>query len=391
MKRERTTLLTIFFLFYAAAGSIEPVLSLIFHEKGFSLEQVSILAALPRVMILLAGPLWAAVADRFRLHKYIFPLTMALSIPCALGMLFVFDYDVLFVVVFLFSINYAPIRSLCDGLTVSLLKEKSHEYGKVRAWGAVGYAMATLFVGVLAERYGSAVALVLLSIFLFLAILVSLRMKTQPSTGGISLHDFSQTLIHDRKWLQFFAIAFLAGTSINMVVGYLAIYLKEIGASSILTGVALSTASLSAIPLFFLAPAILQKKSPMVIMRYSILILAVRCFLYTQINNPQYILPVQLLHGLTFSLFWAAGVLYVKRLIPDGYDTSGQSLFVAMYFGLGGLAGNYAGGMIFAKWGSDGMFLVGTVTAILAVIISFIPVKKPSRHERSEISSISNS
>lgn len=387
MKQEKTVLLTIFFLFYAAAGSIEPVLSLIFHEKGFPLEQVSILTALPRMMILLAGPLWAAVADRFRLHKYIFPLTMALSIPCALGMLFVFDYDVLFVVVFLFSINYAPIRSLCDGLTVSLLKEKSHEYGKIRAWGAVGYAIATLSVGALAERFGAAVALVLMSIFLFLAILVSLRMKAQSSTGIISIHDFSHAMIRDTRWFQFLVIAFLAGTSINMVVGYLAIYLKEMGASSVLTGVALSTASLSAIPLFFLAPMILKKKSSMVVMRYSILILALRCFLYTQINDLKYIIPIQLLHGLTFSLFWAAGVLYVKRMIPEGYDTSGQSLFVAMYFGLGGLAGNYAGGMIFAKWGSNTMFLVGTAAALLAVMISFIPFNRSSLQKQSEITS----
>ena len=387
MKQEKTILLTIFFLFYAAAGSIEPVLSLIFHDKGFPLEQVSILTALPRMMILLAGPLWAAVADRFNLHKYIFPLTMALSIPFALGMLFVLDYDMLFVVVFLFSINYAPIRSLCDGLTVSLLKEKSHEYGKIRAWGAVGYALATLSVGALAERFGSAVALVLMSAFLFLAIIVSLRMKAQSSTGIISIQDFSRAMIKDNRWFQFLVIAFLAGTSINMVVGYLAIYLKGMGASSVMTGIALSTASLSAIPLFFLAPAILKKKSSMVVMRYSILILALRCFLYTQIKDPQYILPIQLLHGLTFSLFWAAGVLYVKRMIPNGYDTSGQSLFVAMYFGLGGLAGNYVGGMIFAKWGCNTMFLVGTATAILAVMISLIPIKESFLQKQPEITS----
>jgi len=165
-----------------------------------------------------------------------------------------------------------------------------------------------------------------------------------------------------------------------MVVSYLAIYLKDIGASSALVGFSLSMASLSAIPFFFLAPAILKKYSPLSVMRFSLIALALRCFLYTRVTNPAMIPLVQLLHGLSFSLFWSAGVLYVKQLVPAGFDTSGQSIFVALYFGLGGVAGGFIGGMVFAHGGAAGMFYFGVAAALIGWLVSLafpgLPVAK---------------
>ena len=373
VNRERFYLLVLFFLFYAGAGSVEPMLSLIFQDKGFPLEQISILAVLPRLMIFFAGPLWAGLADSLRIHKLIFPLTMALSIPFALGMLPDMSYGWLFLVTLLFSISFAPVRSLCDGMAVSVLNDQSHEYGRIRAWGAMGYAFATLVVGFFAERYDSRVALVLYSIFMLSAIVVTTRMKSPPQEEMVSFKVFSKKIFRSWRWIKFLLIAFLAGTSINMVVTYLAIYLKDIGTNSALMGFSLSVASLSAIPFFFLAPLVLKKNSPLSVMQFSLIALALRCFLYTRVTNPALIPLVQLLHGLSFSLFWAAGVLYVKQLVPQGFDASGQSIFVALYFGLGGVAGGFIGGMVFANQGARGMFIFGMMVALIGLLVSLIP------------------
>ncbi|NMB61731.1 MAG: MFS transporter [Chloroflexi bacterium] len=376
MKRRQLLLLVLFFLFYAGAGSVEPMLSLFFQEKGFPLEQISVLTILPRLMIFFAGPLWAGLADSLRIHKLIFPLTMALSIPFALGMLPDMSYGWLFLVTLLFSISFAPVRSLCDGMAVSVLNNKSYEYGRVRAWGAIGYAFATLIVGFFAEFYGSQVALILFSIFMFLAVFINTRMKSLPQEEIVSFNVFSKNIFSSWHWIKFLLIAFLAGTSISMVLTYLAIYLKDIGSNSALLGFSLSVASLSAIPFFFLAPAVLKKHSPLSVMQFSMMTLALRCFLYTRVTNPAFIPLVQLLHGLSFSLFWSAGVLYVKQLVPQGFDASGQSIFVALYFGLGGVAGGFIGGMILANQGAMGMFNFGAMAALIGLLVSLIPSAK---------------
>lgn len=376
MKDQKRNLYILFFLFYLAAGSVEPVLSLIFHAKGIPLEQISFLAMLPRLMIFFAGPLWAAIADAFHIRKLILPLTMALSIPFAIGISFPMPYVLLLLVVLMFSINFAPVRSLCDGTAVACLNEKSNEYGRIRAWGAVGYGTATLLVGFLAERYGSQVALFVFSIAFALAAFLALRFSTPPQDEQIPYRKILGKISRDRRWLIFLFSAFLVGISINLVINYLSVYIQELGATSIQIGVTLAAGSLSAIPFFFISPNVLKRFSPLPVMRFSIIVMAVRLFCYFFVTNPLLFIFVQLLHGLSFSLYWSSGVLYAKQLIPNGFDSSGQALFVAMYFGLGGVVGGFLGGMLYAYLGARTMFLMGSLTALFALFVTLIPTRE---------------
>jgi predicted MFS family arabinose efflux permease len=68
------------------------------------------------------------------------------------------------------------------------------------------------------------------------------------------------------------------------------------------------------------------------------------------------ILPVQLLHGLTFSLTWAAGVSYARQIAPAGMSATAQGLFSGTFFGLGGSVGALMGGILYQTVGSALMF-----------------------------------
>ncbi len=84
MKNTRLRTSALLFFAYAAFGGINAFLNLFYRQQGMDLVQVGILAAVSPTMTLLVSPLWAAVADRFNLHRYILPLAMLLSIPFAL-------------------------------------------------------------------------------------------------------------------------------------------------------------------------------------------------------------------------------------------------------------------------------------------------------------------
>ena len=66
----------------------------------------------------------------------------------------------------------------------------------------------------------------------------------------------------------------------------------------------------------------------------------------------------------------------MKQLVPQGFDASGQSIFVALYFGLGGVAGGFIGGMILANQGAMGMFNFGAMAALIGLLVSLIPSAK---------------
>lgn len=85
------------------------------------------------------------------------------------------------------------------------------------------------------------------------------------------------------------------------------------------------------------------------------------------------VLAVELLHGLTFGLAWAAGSEHCKRVAPVGLEATVQAAFQSCYFGLGTGSGGLVGGFVYQHYGPVACFLVaaGMVSAgwALSVIV----------------------
>jgi len=65
---------SLFYLFYfAAGGALIPYLNLYYQQVGMSTPQIGVLAALPTVTALVAGPFWGGAADALHLHRRLLP------------------------------------------------------------------------------------------------------------------------------------------------------------------------------------------------------------------------------------------------------------------------------------------------------------------------------
>ena len=63
--------------------------------------------------------------------------------------------------------------------------------------------------------------------------------------------------------------------------------------------------------------------------------------MYGLIKNPVAALPIEVLHGFSWSLFWVVCVEYINKLVNKNWLATGQSLLYAAYYGIGAIAGNY--------------------------------------------------
>jgi predicted MFS family arabinose efflux permease len=77
--------------------------------------------------------------------------------------------------------------------------------------------------------------------------------------------------------------------------------------------------------------------------------------------GPWAVLPIELLHGVTFGLGWGVGTAVCKRLAVKGLEASLQGLFQSVYFGLGYGVGALAGGLFSSFCSLQWMFLAGGV------------------------------
>ena len=74
----------VYMLYFAALGSFLPYLNLYYESVGMTKPEIGILIVTLTLTTMLASPLWSALADSLRLHRFMLPLvTMGTLIPMA--------------------------------------------------------------------------------------------------------------------------------------------------------------------------------------------------------------------------------------------------------------------------------------------------------------------
>src|SRR5687768_10499378 len=96
-------------------------------------------------------------------------------------------------------------------------------------------------------------------------------------------------------------------------------------------------------------------------------------FLYSIVKNPQAAIAIELLHGISWSLFWVVCVEYVNMLVREDWRVTGQSLLYAAYYGAGAIVGNFwTGYLVDTKMKISEIFLLNAGIAAIAGIMIYL-------------------
>lgn len=78
------------------------------------------------------------------------------------------------------------------------------------------------------------------------------------------------------------------------------------------------------LPFFFLSGWLLKKIGHVNAMSLVLLGFAVRFFCYSLLTNPWWVLPIELLNGVTFGVFYSTMASYASILAPPGTEATIQ-------------------------------------------------------------------
>jgi PPP family 3-phenylpropionic acid transporter len=124
------------------------------------------------------------------------------------------------------------------------------------------------------------------------------------------------------------------------------------------------------IPFFYFSARIIARLGLRTTLLITVLATAVRLVLYSVVNTPSLALPIEILHGISWSLFWVICVELVYKLVQKELLATGQSLLYAAYYGAGAVIGNYwVGYLTEIGLSLPALFLVNAGVVLLAVIL----------------------
>ena len=354
-------------LLFAAVAFVAPFLVLYYQSLGFSGTQIGLLAGLAPLVTLVSAPFWTGLADQTRRHRLIMNLAFCVSVAILLVVPLFSVFAPILLAVLLYNAFYAPVGSLTDSATMFMLGDKKELYGRVRLGGTIGFGVAASVAGVYIQNNGLRYAFWGGALLLFLALLVSQKLNFGAERSSAPITQGLRQLLADKRWILFLTLALAGGLALAANNTYLFPYLKELGATESLMGLALTIGTLSEIPVLFFGNRLIHRFTANGLLLLAMIISGLRLVLLGVVRTSEAALLLQLINGLTYPAMWIAGVAYADQYAPSGMRSTAQGLFGAMVFGLGLAVGGFAGGLILERGGGQAVFMIFGIVVLLVV------------------------
>ena len=175
--------------------------------------------------------------------------------------------------------------------------------------------------------------------------------------------------------LSFFGVVCIQGLMMGVIATNLFIYLtRELHGSQSLNGASLTFTCIAEVPVFFFSGKLIEKLTPHGVVGLAALCMTVRLGFYAILPffpSPWFVLPVELLHGVTYGGMWSAAVAYSADIAPPGFETTFQGLVSGAYFGFGSGLGSLIGGICMDEYGGAKTFAVAACINVIVTLSFF--------------------
>ncbi len=341
--QKATALRIIYFLVFCCTGAWLPKLYDYCVYKGLTGSQSALVLSITPIMMFAVQPVYGFIADRLGYKKTLLLSTLLAAISY-LGFLYNGGFTVLIVVTIIMSLFYNTIQPVLDSLALQIAKHNpKFSYGTLRFYGAAGFAFTTIITGQVIDAVNITAIFIVSAITMFLAFAFCFFLQNEKQEAAAAVNTYGNVwgVIKNPPLLFLLLCVFLVSVGATTIWNFYSAYLKDNGATDSLVGYGLSLQGLCELPIFYFSTRIILKLGLKTTLVITVLATIVRMLLYHVIKIPVATLPVELLHGFSWSLFWVVCVEYVNKLVHEKWLATGQSLLYAAYFGIGAIAGNY--------------------------------------------------
>lgn len=354
--------------FFAGTGLYLPYLSLYLQAIHFTGAQIGLIASLTPLAGVLLPPLWGVLSDRRGWRKQLLAASLMLAAISAWVAWLAGTFLVLLPLLLLLAVCLSPTVPLADATTLEWLRRHDGTYGAIRVFGSLGYLISSLVMGQVFEGrhifwlypfYGGALAV---------TFLVSLSLPRQGDLVRLDRGEGVVSLLHDRVVVLFLLCTLVGYGTFAAYNTFFALYLKGLGATTGIVGLAAGLATLSEIPAMAFSGRLLAKFGFKPLLLVALGVAVLRWLGYSQVHDYRLALLFQPLHGLTFALFYVAGVTFMERRVPPRLRATGQSLFNGATFGLGTVLASNLFGLLYDHIHASGIFLLAAAIAAASVL-----------------------
>lgn len=357
------------FCFHATNTIILSYLPLYLQYKNLNETEIGWVLAVGPLASIIAQPFWGYLSDK---HKTVKVMIQICIVGLLLSSILFFQMNGLLMLILTGAIFYfftSPIGALGDSLAQRRADDLHISFGTIRMWGSIGFATSSLIVGEVLTRVGIQYMIWPYLLFGTIALVVSFQLAdVKVDSDPVQIKDVKK-IFQNKPFLFFLGLMLFLTITHRASDSYIGLYIIELGGSERLVGLSWFVGVLSEAAVFALAGLWFRKFNPFVFVIIAGALYSTRWFLYSLATEPTFIIYLQVLHGLTFGVFYVAAFSYISRLIPKLLQSTGHLIFFATFFGISGIVGSLVGGAIIDVAGGATLYFVMGVFALIGTVL----------------------
>ena len=329
----------IFFVY----GISVPYLSVYLDARGLTAAEIGILSSVPLFLRLILTPGLAMHADRSGDYR---GMTIALTF-CASAALAVAagvsGFWALLLTVTAFQVALQSSMPLIETIAMDGVKVWGADYGRMRLCGSVTFILAAVVASTAVERFGpgSILWLLFFSSVATLGIAFGLP-KSHPADETVrrGLNFSAASALISSPMMLLFLIACGSVQSAHAVYyAFGVLHWRETGIAAGWIGTLWSIGVVVEIALFWCSAGVLRRLAPAELICVGAASAVIR-WSVTAFDPPVlWLLPLQLLHGLTYGATHLGAMHFIRQNVPQDQSGTAQALYSTVTASLGmGLA-----------------------------------------------------
>lgn len=230
-------------------------------------------------------------------------------------------------------------HSLSSVACYELLGDQSQHYGRQRLYGTISWGLVSTLAGILNDLQAEKSfisGIYLLVVFIAIDLIILCVIHIPKAHMSASMGKDLCKIVSSKKILVFSLGVAVIGLLNAVIYVFEFWFLEDMGATRTLLGLSVFMQCLvGEVPFLFFAGWFVEKMGHFLCFALVFCAFFVRLVCYYLLKNPWLVLPVDILHGITFGVFHGAMASFANAKAPKGMEATLLGFFSGLYDGLG--------------------------------------------------------
>lgn len=368
----------LFYLIYLGAmGAFIPYINVYLEKSaGLTGSQIGLITAISLVLGVCVIPIWGIVGDKTKKYNAL----LKLSIIATLIVLYFYYRAAVYPMIVICAVGLEISRlgamPMADTLATNYCHETGGNYGSIRGMGSLGYMLAGMLVGFLADMFGlDGPLFATYAVLLVLAFSITFgfpkdKTKEEDEENTLQKGSFKE-LLTNRHFIFILVVTLLTVTVVDSAMTYGGNHLVSTlgGPESSISWMTLMTV-LPEVLFLMIAIRVINRVGFKTFYLIAIASMFLRFAVYTFIPNEYAFLAISLVHCLGVACVTVGNLTYIRNSVNPAVLGTAITLLNAT-LSIGKAAYGYIFGMLYEHANSFAIFGTGLIFIAIAFIIVF--------------------